>query len=77
MTTAAPTRRQPDPLVLSTVAAILAGLELPDELHSIDNYASIGCPIAERYAARIRRQVCRLVAAAGRPMPATGTFLNQ
>jgi len=77
MTTAAPTNRHPDPLVLETVAAILAGHELPDELHNIDNYDAIGCPIANRYAARIRRQVCRLVAASGRPMPRTGTFLDE
>jgi hypothetical protein len=77
MTTAAPTSRRPDQLVLDTVAAILAGHELPDELHNIDNYDSIGCPIANRYAARIRRQVRRLVAASGRPMPRTGTFLDQ
>lgn len=57
-------------------AAILAGDDLPDTIYALDCHLDMGDPIAEAACPRIRDEVRRIVSAAGRTMPRTGTFLD-
>lgn len=66
-----------DPLTSRIIHAIADGRELPDEFTILDTYYDIGAPEVEHRCERIRREVRRIAAAAGIPMPQTFTMLDQ
>jgi len=65
-----------DPLTGPIVYAIAVGREMPEEFAILDTYYDIGAPEVEGRCERIRREVRRIIAAAGIPMRTTFTMLD-
>jgi len=65
-----------DPLTQPIVHAIACGRKMPDEFSILDTYYDIGAPEVEHRCETIRREVRRIVAAAGIPMTTTHTMLD-
>lgn len=65
-----------DPLTHLIVDAIAGRREMPDEWSILDTYYDIGAPEVEHRCERIRREVRRIIAAAGIPMRTTFTMLD-
>lgn len=65
-----------DPLTQPIVHAIAGGREMPEEFAVLDTYYDIGAPEVEARCETIRREVRRIVAAAGIKMRPTFTMLD-